>query len=188
MTAVYQLMANFELYQFHQTQYNGTFGQCLRYYEEISQALDEMLFSEHLRSALQKEKAISGYNPFTSRKYLEKQRFTTAFFPNLCVFFLNRLLLRMGFLLMLRALFFRVRQFEVSRFIRIYSFPLFALEYLFLGEIGTISFVALHSFRLLSVETDLWMSYWASISFAFLFGLLFISIASLVFFYRSLYG
>ena len=146
---LYQAFSSLSLYQYQNITYNDSFQQALDNLKDMNDMMNDFFLSTWLQSNLDKKTDLNNYNSFTNWKYLKTERMNSLFTQNFIVFYSTIVLLGIVFFLIFRLLFFCSFKYKVSFFFRNYSFGLFLLEYLFLGSLPDLTFLALRNFQML---------------------------------------
>ena len=186
--SLYLMLANFELYQYHLVSYDGAFAQVLETLNSINGAVEKMLLSDFLRGFLQQQNELTDFNAFSNEKYLEVERVNTLFSSNVLVISSTKLLLRVLAFLLFNWLFYRTFNHRISKLFRPYSFKLFFIEALLLGEIPFLVFIAFnHSKTLFRIGEGSIVEFVVHIVMITGFGIAFILLVCLPFFYLEYY-
>ena len=150
--------------------------------------MKNMLFSSWIQKLLDQETELSSYNPYTNQKYLKVERINSLFVQNMAVFYSTLVGISCVFYVICRSLFYCLRHYEVSHYLRIYSFNLYFLEYLFLANVSDLTFLAVRNLQMLFYFSPGLLSLVIQSLFAALSGFLFILLFSLPLLYSSFYG
>ena len=184
----YLIISSFELYLYHQLAYDGIFKQILDSLNSVNAVLEELFLTNFFKELLQKNTELTDFNFFSNWKYIEVEGINSLFASNLMVMYSMKFLLRVVNFLFLNWLFNRLFQKRVSKILRVYSFKVYLIEILLLGEAPGLAFLFINHVQMLffsgKASPEDFVVHTISVS---LYWILFLLILSLFFLYKKMY-
>ena len=111
--------------------------------------IERMMLEDVLKGFFQRETKITAYNSFTNEKYLSMERVNTMFSLNFLGLSSTKIIITGLTFILLNWVFYRLFDYRVSKLFRVFSFKLYFVEMILLGEISNVFFLAFHSSKML---------------------------------------
>ena len=147
---IYLLPGELELYEYQGIQYDGTMREVLETKKEMDDRLYDMLHINLVEDLIVEHlPPLKNYNSFTNPKFMEEERVDALFVKNTLLEFATLSLIKVVVFFLLNRLFYCFFNYSLSRFLRLYSFKVFLIEVLILGDIQSLVFILLRNFSCL---------------------------------------
>ena len=144
---VFMMVDDLWLYQYHRQEYDGIIRDIFATIAFIEEKQWEVVgLSGHLEEMKEGIKELPKYNPHSNEKYMRVSRNNNLLISSLLDFALlfTPLLLLLEFLLY--KAFYCIFSYEISKYLRPYSFKLVLLELLIQGNIEIFTFLGFRAF------------------------------------------
>lgn len=145
---MFMVLDDLWLYEYHKPNYTGQVKvvfSTIKFIEEQQWAITGL---NNLQQTVEGSFTLSEYNSHSNKKYLEIARKNNTFIENTLMFLCFFVPCTIVFVLFCRFFFFRLFNYEISKFLRMWSFGWVLLEMLVMANVEYFSFLG---FRLLEI-------------------------------------
>ena len=135
------------LYQYHQQEYDGIVRDTFKIISFIEQKQWEIVgLTKYLKQIKDEIKEISKYNAYSNRKYMEQSRNNNLLLDNILDFIMFSIPLTLILWFLFYRVFYCLFNYEISKYLRPYSFALILFEMLVQGNLEYFTFLAFRAF------------------------------------------
>ena len=147
---MFMMVDDLWLYQYHQQEYEGIIRDVFRTISFIEEKQWEIVgLGEELEELKEKVSILPRYNPYSNKKFMAESRSTNLLLDNLFDFLLCSVPLILAMEFLFYRIFYCLFNYEISKFLRPYSFCLVLVELIFQNNLEYITFLTFRSFQLL---------------------------------------